>query len=650
MVGRRRKANLWLATFLILIGVNQAAEALRVNDLDFHGWATAAAFVSSALDPAVLYAFARAYPEAEKVGPSRTAFWLGTVSGVLALGSLAVYPLEAVHPARQLWGGALSGFMIVAYTLVLVRFAAAAGDPRRSGRSVILFFALCIALMPRWTILLEVASVILDVLDLQWWGPLGQWRSVVSFLVVAAIGVPAMRKVMPARKTLAIGLACGLAATIVTHAARWLQEVPLLAPLSSNSLVLAGHRYAVQIRWILFCTVASIALFRYHGAETPLSRRRWTARLFLGGLLLMVLVGPLVEVARRISLSLPTGLVIVALLLGASLLVQSVRPAVDSMARLLYGFSSKAIDVAPADSYRDGVVRTVHAGRVVSGNVDLLRLRRDLGLDDVSASAIERVVEERLEGDFRPGQVVGGRYRIEARLGAGSQGAAYRAFDERLRRQVVLKRLRVPAGTQGLREGQMAARLGHPGVVAIYDLYPTGESVWIVQEYIAGGTLADLLADGRRFPLERGREWAALLMDGVAHVHQAGILHLDLKPSNVLLDRSGNPKIADFGSARVTGGTLAQGGTELGGGTLGFLGPEQLKGLPGTAASDQYSLAKILVLSLPEKLPPNVQKVLSRAMEPRPEKRWPSVAAMRTAWLRASATGTKTATTSSRSG
>ena len=193
-----------------------------------------------------------------------------------------------------------------------------------------------------------------------------------------------------------------------------------------------------------------------------------------------------------------------------------------------------------------------------------------------------------------------GSYRIEERLGSGGMGAVYRAFDETLERSLALKRL-LADGTDPVRrarfrrEARAAARLNHPAIVHIYDIVETPDGDWIAMELVLGETLDQRLAAG---PLgwpeavRLGRE----ILDGLACAHQHGILHRDLKATNIMVTRSGHAKILDFGLAKFLSEPREQGLSRAGVilGTVHAMSPEQAMGLPMDPRADLFSFGSLL--------------------------------------------------------
>src|SRR3954451_3520395 len=204
--------------------------------------------------------------------------------------------------------------------------------------------------------------------------------------------------------------------------------------------------------------------------------------------------------------------------------------------------------------------------------------------------------QEQLEARTAAQELLLGRYRLTSRLGSGGFGTVYAARDERLRRTVAVKvipRAQTDDAHVG-REARVAARLNHPNVVALYEAGEDADNVYLVSELVEGRTLADLIADDALSDRDIARLGAALC-DGLAHAHERGVVHRDVKPQNVMVVAqpargSGFAKLTDFGVAHLAGDEpLTRTGDVVG--TLAYMAPEQAEGNRVTWEADVYSLA-----------------------------------------------------------
>ncbi|OLC54590.1 MAG: hypothetical protein AUH92_03620 [Acidobacteria bacterium 13_1_40CM_4_69_4] len=197
-----------------------------------------------------------------------------------------------------------------------------------------------------------------------------------------------------------------------------------------------------------------------------------------------------------------------------------------------------------------------------------------------------------------------GRYEILEEVGRGSMGVVYRARDPRIGRTVALKTIAFsfPLGPgeeeeflqRFYHEAQVAGRLNHPNIVTIYDVGEkgTGGDAYIVMEFVSGTNLHDLLAGGGRLPLMQVVEVVEKLAQALDYAHENGVVHRDIKPANILLTESGQPKILDFGIARLAAGGLTRPGKFFG--TPNYMSPEQVIGAEIGGRTDQFSLGIIL--------------------------------------------------------
>ncbi|MFF8265506.1 WD40 repeat domain-containing serine/threonine protein kinase [Streptomyces virginiae] len=201
------------------------------------------------------------------------------------------------------------------------------------------------------------------------------------------------------------------------------------------------------------------------------------------------------------------------------------------------------------------------------------------------------------------GELVGGRYRLVEAIGRGGMGRVWRAHDDRLDREVAVKEVMVPddaaSGLQSEliarteREARAAARLRHPGVVAVHDVVHHRGVPWIVMEFVAGLSLGEIVRTQGRLGWERVAALGVGIADALLHAHAAGVVHRDLKPDNVLL-AGDRPVIADFGIARLLDATQHLTATHTVIGTPQFMPPEQLEGRRVEAPADLWALGATL--------------------------------------------------------
>ncbi|MEU6368989.1 protein kinase [Streptomyces sp. NPDC046931] len=199
--------------------------------------------------------------------------------------------------------------------------------------------------------------------------------------------------------------------------------------------------------------------------------------------------------------------------------------------------------------------------------------------------------------DEQPAEVLSGRYRLGARIGSGGMADVYEGVDTRLRRPVAVKVFRPGPDPQTedrlTAEAVLLARLQHPGLVTVYDAGRHDDRTYLVMQLIKGPTLCSLLACGA-LPERRVVDVGAALARVLAYVHRAGVVHRDVKPSNILLDAAGAPHLADFGIARLANATRHTAPDVLIG-TAAYLAPEQVEGRRIGPAADVYALGLVLL-------------------------------------------------------
>ncbi len=196
---------------------------------------------------------------------------------------------------------------------------------------------------------------------------------------------------------------------------------------------------------------------------------------------------------------------------------------------------------------------------------------------------------------LQPGTQVG-RYEIQRKLGRGGMGTVYVAHDPILGRMVAIKMflgdLDLPdAAERFAREARSAAALNHANIVTVHDYGEFSSQPYIVMEYVQGETLAEIVRRKAPIPLTEKLRWIEELCVGVAYAHHGGVIHRDIKPTNLMVDRSGRLKILDFGIARMLR-TLASKGTALIG-TPGYMAPEQIVGGTIDQRSDLFSVGVV---------------------------------------------------------
>jgi serine/threonine protein kinase len=204
------------------------------------------------------------------------------------------------------------------------------------------------------------------------------------------------------------------------------------------------------------------------------------------------------------------------------------------------------------------------------------------------------------------GQTIG-KYRVEDRIGRGGMGTVYRAVDETLHRDVAIKvlnsELNDPEVAKRFRaEAITVARLSHPGIATIYELFEHDGQWLMVMEFVKGETLERLVERAGPLTAERASELVMQALGALTHAHGLGVVHRDLKPANLMLTESGAVKIMDFGIARVSGSEhLTNAGFMMG--TPAYMAPEQVLGQEVDARADLYAIGVVLYRVTTGRLP-----------------------------------------------
>ena len=205
------------------------------------------------------------------------------------------------------------------------------------------------------------------------------------------------------------------------------------------------------------------------------------------------------------------------------------------------------------------------------------------------------------------GTLFAGRYRLERKLGAGGMADVWLAGDQELGRRVAVKILHHRYASDGQfverfrREATHAAGLSHPNIVSIFDRGEIDGSYFIVMEYVEGRTLKELLVSRGPCPVPVAVSYTRQILAALRYAHRNGIIHRDIKPHNVIVDREGRVKVTDFGIARAGTSQMTEAGSIIG--TAQYLSPEQARGAPVEESSDLYSTGVVLYELLTGKVP-----------------------------------------------
>lgn len=217
------------------------------------------------------------------------------------------------------------------------------------------------------------------------------------------------------------------------------------------------------------------------------------------------------------------------------------------------------------------------------------------------------------------GRVLGGRYRLVEEVARGGMARVWVAEDPILRRRVAVKILEPTLADddhvrQRFRhEAIAAARLTHPGIVATYDTGEDDGAAYIVMELVEGTTLRRVLDQRRTLPVGEAADIGAQVADALEHAHSRGLVHRDVKPGNVLVERDGRVKVTDFGIAKAAGTSeLTRAGAVVG--TARYLAPEQVEGGPVDARTDVYALGLVLYEMLCGQTPFNADNEIANAV------------------------------------
>ncbi|MFC8275717.1 Stk1 family PASTA domain-containing Ser/Thr kinase [Streptomyces sp. NPDC057271] len=196
------------------------------------------------------------------------------------------------------------------------------------------------------------------------------------------------------------------------------------------------------------------------------------------------------------------------------------------------------------------------------------------------------------------GQLLDGRYRVDARIAVGGMATVYRAVDIRLDRVLALKVMHPALAADAtfverfIREAKSVARLSHPNVVGVFDQGADGAYVYLAMEYVAGCTLRDVLRERGALQPRAALDVLEPVLAALGAAHRAGFVHRDMKPENVLIGDDGRVKVADFGLVRAVGSATNTTGAVLG--TVSYLAPEQIEHGTADTRADVYACGVVL--------------------------------------------------------
>ena len=222
---------------------------------------------------------------------------------------------------------------------------------------------------------------------------------------------------------------------------------------------------------------------------------------------------------------------------------------------------------------------------------------------------------------WRLGKTLDGRYEMLSVLGIGGMAVVYKAFDHKLKRHVAIKVLRddVAMDSQSRRrfrtEYQAVGMLSHPNIRAVYDVVSSGDTEYIVMEYVEGINLKQYLKKKGALSWKETLHFATQIARALSHAHSKGIIHMDIKPQNIMLPKDGTAKVADFGIAQLEDTAADAEDSEEALGSIHYISPEQARGEAVDARTDIYSLGVVMYEMLTGRLPFNGDSVAEVAVK-----------------------------------
>ena len=404
-------------------------------------------------------------------------------------------------------------------------------------------------------------------------------------------------------------------------AERMLREAPAVGapakatsdvnPTSAAAMGAAGQSTDIQL-----------AGREYVGQRTPLLNARGVA---VGGFLALrsldAELAPFRALRRTLLITGALGLIAAFVLSGvvAQQIVRPVKSLVSATRRAADGDYAAEIPVGGSDeigTLADAVRRLLGDLRDKQALVDFLGGNRAVSnatlIRDSEATVVMSDATAPADGVLQPGQSLGVRYEVKALLGAGGMGMVYRAVDRELQEVVAIKTLKpgiIASDTTALErfksEIRLARKISHRNVVRTHDLGESRGLYFITMEFVEGKSLKDLVRLRGRLPVQVMLPIAKQLCRALEVAHEAGVIHRDIKPQNMVVEGDGTLKVMDFGIARLASRTRSQGLTEVGTviGTPEYMAPEQLLGDEIDARADIYSAGVVMYECLMGRLP-----------------------------------------------
>lgn len=608
LANRKRNWNRWLASFLVLISGNFLVQAIATSIGSGHDslglnqiassedWSSIG-FLFLALDSPVLLYFSGLFPRRAQWIDRPLMLFLTCAPAVVFL-ILEGFTRALSSPSDVLDLPRLVFFLYLgscygAAAFRLLRACLEEPSMIMSDQVRVVAAGVAIVALPR------VALVAND-LGLAFWGmndasafvlrelPL---RLVILWTLFAYLAREARRRATPARRDAALWITLTTGVALLALSLVWTFSSLILAWSNpSGSLWTTGayahHGLAYALRWLLFSAAMCYGIVRHEILAVD--------RFILGAASFAVFVIaeiPLVAIAVEFRGALFAAIVAAGCTVIAGVVGFGIKWRLDHLD------SSAYLRTRALDAYRSLVASAIASRDLERRADEMERARKNLQISDREHSRLVAIAKWE-EGSAIGQRLVLGRYDQMERLGSGGFATVHLARDRTTGDLVVLKRMR-PEWTSdraaldsALREMEVARRVSDPFLVAMHELARDGDELVLVLEYVPGGNLRVML--DRRGPLEpeEGTRIVRDVLSGLAALHDAGIVHGDVKPENVLLTAGGRAKLADFGAAHSRGGrrTLVRATPgRYSPGTIAYMPPERLAGRSGRSVhADVY--------------------------------------------------------------